>query len=32
MTLYLKLCKMKDRKELIGILMVPRTVGRSKTV
>lgn len=32
MTLYLKLGKMKDKEELISILMVPRTVGRSKVV
>lgn len=31
-TLYLKLCKMKDKEELIRILIVHRTVGRSKVV
>lgn len=32
MTLYIQLCKMKDKEELIRILIVHRTVGRSKAV
>lgn len=32
MMLYLKLHKIKDREELIRILMAPRMVGKSKIV
>lgn len=32
MTPYLTLCKMKDSEELARILMVHRTIGRSKII